>query len=99
MYGLKKTMEKVLIVCSCVVLSLNVVCGQYAQSPCPDIFEYGSDGSTIYGKIVLRPSAPVSQLDVRTNFTVATQLLSVSILNIFYPLIITYYRKRYLRKS
>ncbi|XP_075983751.1 serine protease gd-like isoform X2 [Anticarsia gemmatalis] len=71
-------MEKIKLVC-CVlglVLCLNVVCCQYVQSPCPDVFDYDSDGATIYGKIVLRPSAPVSQLVLRINFTVTAQLYS-----------------------
>lgn len=65
------------IVCLCVlILSFELVCGQYSSSPCPGIFDFENDGRHVYGKIVLRPSSPVSSLVLRINFTVAAQLFS-----------------------
>ncbi|CAB3222120.1 unnamed protein product [Arctia plantaginis] len=72
-------MEKVKFVCCFVlvlVLKFSLVCSQYVQSPCPGIFDYESDDTGIYGRIVVRPGTPVSQLVVQINFTVTVQLFS-----------------------
>ncbi|XP_026727440.1 serine protease gd-like isoform X1 [Trichoplusia ni] len=56
------------------VLSLDIVESQYSNSPCPNFFDFESDGSQIYGRIILRGSVPVPSLVLRINFTVAAQL-------------------------
>ncbi|XP_052738764.1 serine protease gd-like isoform X1 [Bicyclus anynana] len=52
------------------------VCGQYFQSPCPDYFDYRSDGNGVFGAIKLQPFGPVSTLLVKANFTIAARLPS-----------------------
>ncbi|GBP00590.1 hypothetical protein EVAR_76882_1 [Eumeta japonica] len=57
---------------------VSVYC-QYGQSPCPDIFEYRTDGDSIYGWIELRSTSftPVSVITLMVDFTVATRLSSL----------------------
>ncbi|XP_045454350.1 serine protease gd-like [Melitaea cinxia] len=47
---------------------------RHVRSPCPDYFDYVTDGSGTYGVIVLQPFGPVSSLLVRGNFTIAARL-------------------------
>ncbi|KAJ0173208.1 hypothetical protein K1T71_011384 [Dendrolimus kikuchii] len=55
------------------ILVLVCVNGQ-AQSPCPGTFDYQSDGYNMYGVINIQPNGPVSYVNIKANFTIATQL-------------------------
>lgn len=61
------------------VLVFSLVRCQYAQSPCPGIFDYERDDTGIYGRIVVGPGSPVMRLVVQVNFTVTVQIVSVSL--------------------
>ncbi|XP_026488066.2 serine protease gd-like [Vanessa tameamea] len=52
------------------------VCGQNVKSPCPQYFEYKSDGTGLHGVINLQPFDFVPSLLVRANFTIAARLPS-----------------------
>lgn len=68
----------------CITLLLLTVDSQYI-SPCPNLFSYQSDGNGVYGLIHLEHTGgPVSTLQVRANFTITAQLLSVSNYNFSY---------------
>ncbi|KAI5630696.1 hypothetical protein NE865_16591 [Phthorimaea operculella] len=60
--------------CSGAILVLNSVFVS-GQSPCPNVFDYMSDGNGVYGLITVRPTASVSTLQIRVNFTIATRLI------------------------
>ncbi|XP_047516407.1 serine protease gd-like isoform X3 [Pieris napi] len=58
------------------------VCGQYIQSPCPNIFEYKSDNSGPYGEINLPSIGQVTSVTVKVNLTIAARLPSNYVGNI-----------------
>ncbi|XP_045503356.1 serine protease gd-like isoform X1 [Colias croceus] len=70
-----------------VLLEYFTVCGQYVQSPCPEIFDYKSDHTGIYGIIHLQPFGYVTSIILRANFTVATRLPTsyVGSIQLLYP--------------
>ncbi|KAG6449751.1 hypothetical protein O3G_MSEX006202 [Manduca sexta] len=63
---------------SVVILGLFILFAdsQYAQSPCPSVFEYQADGPEVFGVVRLKSNGPVSSVHLRINFTVATHLFS-----------------------
>ncbi|XP_038215084.1 serine protease gd-like [Zerene cesonia] len=65
-----------------VLLEYFTVCGQYVQSPCPQIFDYKSDNTGIYGTIHLQPFGYVNSVTLKANFTIATRLPSSYVGNI-----------------
>lgn len=67
-----------LILRTLAVLTLVFAKGQ-AQSPCPGTFDYQRDGYYMYGVITIQPNGPVSYVNVKANFTIATRLPTVSI--------------------
>ncbi|CAK1541737.1 unnamed protein product [Leptosia nina] len=46
------------------------------QSPCPDIFNYQTDNSGVYGTILLQPFGTVTSVTIKANFTIAARLQS-----------------------
>lgn len=63
---------------SVIIIGLLKVCGLYAQSPCPNIFEYKNDDSGVYGLLHIQPIGAVSTLTVKANFTISTRIETVS---------------------
>ncbi|XP_022115254.2 serine protease gd [Pieris rapae] len=57
-----------------IFFEFSCVCGQYIQSPCPNIFEYKSDNSGPYGEINLPSIGQVTSLTVKVNLTIAARL-------------------------
>lgn len=60
------------------VIKVCLVGCQFAfkpQSPCPDNFQYRTDGNAVFGYLTFRLSQPATMVHTSVNFTIASQLV------------------------